>query len=204
MENSNKTMNRREALRRTAMVMGTALSASTIAGIMQGCKAEPEIAWTPTFFDEPQAKFVSLMSETIIPRTATPGAREVGVPKFIEDMVGTVGSEEQQREFISGLQACQAWCKEQAGDDFIYLDAEKQLELVQNLDASAKAQRFENADTSEKDKQALDFFWTMKELTVTGFFTSEVGASQVLQYKAIPTEYHGCVPLSEVGKTWAT
>ncbi len=204
MENSKNTINRREALRRTAMVMGTALSASTIAGIMQGCKAEPEIAWTPAFVDESQAKFISLMSDTIIPKTATPGAREAGVPKFIEDMVFVVGQEEQQQEFLSGLRACQEWCMEQAGDEFIYLDASKQLELVQNLDTAAKAQRFDAAENDEKVKQALDFFWHMKELTVTGFFISEVGATQVLQYKAIPTEYHGCVPLAQVGKTWAT
>ncbi len=44
----------------------------------------------------------------------------------------------------------------------------------------------------------------MKELTVVGFFTSEPGATQVLQYKAVPGSYKGCIPLAEVGKTWAT
>jgi hypothetical protein len=37
-----------------------------------------------------------------------------------------------------------------------------------------------------------------------GFFTSEPGATQVLQYEAVPGAYKGCVPLSEVGRTWAT
>jgi hypothetical protein len=44
----------------------------------------------------------------------------------------------------------------------------------------------------------------MKELTMLGFFTSEPGATQVLQYEAVPGAYKGCVPLSEVGRTWAT
>jgi hypothetical protein len=44
----------------------------------------------------------------------------------------------------------------------------------------------------------------IKELTCLGFFTSEPGATQVLQYEAVPGAYHGCVPLAEVGKTWAT
>jgi hypothetical protein len=43
-----------------------------------------------------------------------------------------------------------------------------------------------------------------KELTLLGFFTSEPGATQVLQYDPVPGAYHGCVPLEEVGKTWAT
>jgi gluconate 2-dehydrogenase gamma chain len=48
------------------------------------------------------------------------------------------------------------------------------------------------------------FVLTTKELTVSGFFTSEPGATQVLHYEAVPGAYHGCLPLSEVGKTWAT
>jgi hypothetical protein len=45
-----------------------------------------------------------------------------------------------------------------------------------------------------------------KELTLLGFFTSEPGATQVLQYIAVPGSYKGCVPLAEAGngKTWAT
>jgi len=51
---------------------------------------------------------------------------------------------------------------------------------------------------------ARQFFLTTKELTVSGFFTSEPGATQVLQYEAVPGAFHGCRPLAEVGKTWAT
>ncbi|NJM26523.1 MAG: gluconate 2-dehydrogenase subunit 3 family protein [Bacteroidia bacterium] len=50
------------------------------------------------------------------------------------------------------------------------------------------------------------FIMQMKELTMLGYFTSEAGATQVLQYEAVPGAYHGCIPLSEAGngKTWAT
>lgn len=204
---TSKNINRREALRRTAMVMGTALSASTIAGIMQGCKADPELAWTPTYFEEGQAMFVSMLAGTIIPRTATPGAREVGVPGFIEDMVSKVYDEKRQEEFMAGLASCRQWCEQTAGDQFISLAPEKQLELAVSLDAYAKALFLgaeQDAPSDELTKKAASFFREMKELTVSGFFTSEVGATQVLQYKAIPVEYHGCMPLSEVGRTWAT
>ena len=50
------------------------------------------------------------------------------------------------------------------------------------------------------------FLLSVKELTMLGFFTSEAGATQVLQYQAVPGAYKGCVPVSEAGngKTWAT
>ncbi len=208
MENQTNKMHRREALRRTALIMGTALSATTIAGVMQGCKADPELAWTPSFLEDTQAKFVSVMSDTIIPKTDTPGAREAGVPKFIEDMVSLVFNEKQQDEFITGLDACRQWCQATYNDQFIYLSKERQLEAVQSLDMAAKAMRFGSDEEKPQEEtllKAADFFWEMKQLTLTGFFTSEVGATQVLQYKAIPVDYHGCISLEEAGgKTWAT
>jgi gluconate 2-dehydrogenase gamma chain len=50
------------------------------------------------------------------------------------------------------------------------------------------------------------FILTVKELTMLGYFTSEPGATQVLQYSPVPGAYKGCVPVSEAGngKTWAT
>jgi gluconate 2-dehydrogenase gamma chain len=46
----------------------------------------------------------------------------------------------------------------------------------------------------------------MKELTLLGFFTSQVGATQVLQYVAVPGGFQACIPVAQAGngKTWAT
>lgn len=185
--------------------MGTALSASTIAGIMQGCKADPELVWTPTFFNDQDAKFVSLMADTIIPPTDTAGARQAGVPKFIEEMVSLVYSEDEQEAFTDHLTACRKHCNDKYGDEFIYLKEETQLEYVQALDKLAKAVKLEKKSPKDITPEVADFFWRMKELTVTGYFTTEVGATEVLQYKQIPVEYHGCISLEEAGgKTWAT
>lgn len=50
---------------------------------------------------------------------------------------------------------------------------------------------------------SLPFFRTMKELTVVGYYTSEVGATVELRHEAVPGRYQGCVPFTEVGRTWA-
>jgi len=189
---------RREALKRTALVMGSALSASTVAGIMQGCTPKPELAWSPAFFNEDQAALVTMMAETIIPRTGTPGAREIGVPKFIEDMVKDVYAEDQRNMFMDGMRTFMEVSEEKNGSSFAGMDSESQLAYLQ----SYNQQMQDNRGTAPAD---LRFFYQVKELTVAGFFTSEVGATQVLQYKAIPMEYKGCISLEEAGgKTWAT
>ncbi|MET0718044.1 MAG: gluconate 2-dehydrogenase subunit 3 family protein, partial [Pseudoxanthomonas sp.] len=56
------------------------------------------------------------------------------------------------------------------------------------------------------EERRRPFILTMKELTMLGYFTSEPGATQVLQYRPVPGAYHACIPLARAGngKTWAT
>lgn len=191
-----ENIKRREAIRRTAWIMGGVLSAPTIAGILNGCTPKSELTWTPSFFTEDQARLVMEVSETILPKTDTPGAKDIGVPGFIEEMISVVGDKEQQKQFLEGLAQFNEDCKKRMGDDFVALDAAKKKEFCQKKDAEAKA-----ATWGQKP-----VFWTLKELTIVGYYTSEHGATEELQYIAIPVEQHGCLPLSETGngKTWAT
>jgi gluconate 2-dehydrogenase gamma chain len=191
-------MDRREALKRTALIMGTVLSAPTIMAVLNGCTAKPGIDWKPVFFTEDQAVLISQLAETIIPKTDTPGAKEAGVPSFIEQVVKDCYSAEDQKKFTDGLLAFDEESKKQAGDSFVDLDPTAQNEFANKL----YKQGFETV----KGGGEKPFIMKMKELTLTGFFTSEPGATQVLQYEAVPGSYKGCIPLSEAGngKTWAS
>jgi hypothetical protein len=194
-------MDRREALKRTALLMGGAVSAPAIMGILKGCKAKPGIEWKPVFVNEDQASIISTVSDIIIPRTDTPGAVDTGVPGFIDQMLKEVYSEEDQKYFLDGLAAFNDGAKSEYGDAYIDLDAEDQAAYVKSVhDAAVEAEQ--TTDPAPK----RPFILMMKELTMLGFFTSEPGATQVLQYVAVPGAYKGCIPLSEAGngKTWAT
>lgn len=195
----NQLIDRREALRKTAMLMGAAVSVSALSGILQGCKASPELTYKPDFFNEEQAGIISELAETIIPKTDTPGAKDAGVPGFIDKILKQCYSKEDQDRFLSGIGEFDKKSKEKHGDSFIYLDKEKQLEFV-------KAENDEAVKLKDKQGAERPFLLMAKELTLLGFFTSEPGATQVLQYEAVPGSYKGCIPLSEAGngKTWAT
>lgn len=52
-------MDRREALRRTALLMGGMVSAPAVMGVLKGCTAKPGIDWKPVFLKEDQASIVS-------------------------------------------------------------------------------------------------------------------------------------------------
>jgi gluconate 2-dehydrogenase gamma chain len=192
-------INRREALRRTAMLMGGALSAPAIMGVLKGCKAEPTVNWKPEFFSAKEAPLISQVAEIIIPKTDTPGAIEAGVPGFIDKMLKDVYSPEEQGRFMDAMRAFNERAEKETGDTFIDLDGKEQTAFVNKLHKEAvEAVR---ADP----KQPRPFIMLMKELTMLGFFTSEAGATQVLQYMPVPGAYKGCIPLSEAGngKTWA-
>lgn len=54
------------------------------------------------------------------------------------------------------------------------------------------------------DREAAQAFWRrMKELTLVGYYTSEVGATEELRWNPTPGRYDGCIPFEEVGRTWA-
>jgi gluconate 2-dehydrogenase gamma chain len=200
-------MNRRELLQRAALTLGYAISAPAAAAILNGCKAKSELAYVPTFFSEDQARLLSALCETIIPRTDTPGAIDANVPGFIDDLVGTVYTPKQQKAIIDGLDAFGAEAKTAMGDDFTELSPEKQLEYVKKKNEEALADGGSAGSEgwwAAGSGKPRPFFLDIKELTLLGFFTSEPGATKVLQYNQVPGPFKGCVPLAEVGKTWAT
>jgi hypothetical protein len=194
-------MDRREALKRTAWLMGGLVSAPAIAGVLNGCTAKPGIDFKPVYFDDKQATLVSQVAEIIIPKTDTPGAKEAGVPSFIDQILKEVYSKEDQEWFSSGLVSFNEEAKKAHGDEFNDLDEEEQVTFVKKVHDEAVA-----VARATQPEPKRPFILMMKELTMLGFFTSEPGATQVLQYEPVPGAYKGCIPLKEAGngKTWAS
>ena len=200
-------MNRREAIQRTALALGYAISAPALAGVLKGCKAAPELSYKPVFFTEDQARTVAELAEIIIPKTATPGAKDVGVPGFIDSMLNEVYVKGDQDSFLAGLAAFEEDAKNTHGDAFFACKPEDQLALFQKHHDEALASTKGGESTGWWNAGAAadkPFILKVKELTLLGFFTSEPGATEVLQYKQVPGPFQGCVPLAEVGKAWAT
>lgn len=192
MSTDNK-IDRKEAIKRTGLLLGGVIFAPNILGVLNGCSATSG-DWTPQLFSTEQARVVTALADVILPADDTPSASEVGVPEFIENMVNEVYSEEQRREFLDGLN--------KFGDDY---RSEIQSEYYEGNDTDKYDFAYnQNLRAVEEEPGSGPFILIFKELTILGYFTSEVGATQVLQYQAVPGMYNGCMPLEEVGRTWAT
>lgn len=200
-------MNRREAIQRAALVLGYTITGPALIGVMNGCKASPELTYTPAFFTAEQALLVAELAEVLIPKTDTPGAKDCGVPAFIDSLIYEVYPQEKKDNFIKGLTAFNDEAKTTYGNDFADCTSEEKVALVKKHHEQALSGNTEGASFGWWRKgggNEKPFIIEMKELTLLGFFTSEPGATQVLQYNPVPGPYKGCVPLQEVGKTWAT
>jgi len=197
-------MDRRQAIQRAAMVLGYSISAPALIGVLKGCKASPEIGYTPVFFNADQAAVMAEVAEIIIPKTETPGAKDTGVPGFMDLMLKDCYSPEDQKRFLDGVTSLDNSAKEAYGDAFMDCTPEQQKELVLKVHSEAIA--LVRSENPPKDRP---FILMAKELTMLGFFTSEAGATQVLNYVPVPGSYQGCVPMGtkindvEVGRTWA-
>ncbi|MCE7863784.1 MAG: gluconate 2-dehydrogenase subunit 3 family protein [Bacteroidetes bacterium CHB5] len=200
-------MDRREAIQKASLILGYAITGPTLAGVLSGCKATPEAGFTPVFFSNEQGVLIETLAEIIIPKTETPGAKEAGVPQFIDTLIANVYTQEQKEKFINDLVAFDTGAKEPAGNSFIQCTPEEQVQYFEAHHTKALKEATEGGPTgwwnagSGGDKP---FVLKVKELVLVGYFTSEPGATKALQYNPVPGPFKGCVPLVEVGKAWAT
>jgi len=195
-----RTIDRREALRRAALLLGGALSASTVAGVLAGCEARrtPDGAWAPRALSSEQLDLVATIAEHILPETDTPGARAVGVHRFIDAMLADSFPDEERRQFLAGLSDVDARAQRSCGRAFLRCATLEQRAVLDQLDREAFA-----ATASPPDRLPVPFFRTMKELTLVGYYTSEVGATRELRHAPVPGRFEGCVPLDQIGRAWA-
>ena len=190
-------IDRREALRRAALLLGGALAAPTVAGVLAGCEPPPvpDGAWQPRALTPEQADLVATIADHILPETDTPGARAVGVHRFIDAMLAESYPAEDRERFLAGLADVDARARRACGRAFLQCATTDQRALLVHLDREAFA--------TMPGPDEASFFHTMKELTLVGYYTSEIGATRELRHAPVPGRFDGCVPLAEIGRAWA-
>jgi gluconate 2-dehydrogenase gamma chain len=198
-------MNRRQVLQRVAYLMGGAVSAPAVLGLLNGCAPKQEASnWQPVFFSKEQGAIVAEVADIIIPRTKTPGAKDVGVPGFIDTMLKDVYEQDDRDRYLAGLKEFDDAARKAHGKPFVELSKAQQIEQVKQFNDDAIATELSYDPRPKNLKRP--FILLTRELTLLGFFCSEPGATQVLQYVAVPGGFQACVPVTEAGngKAWAS
>ena len=196
-------MNRREALKGTAMILGYAFTGSTVAALMQSCDPAKGLAWSPKVLNESQAKTLSAVVDRILPTTATPGALDVGVDQFIDKILHQVFPANIQQGFASGLDEFNQTASSQYGEEFIKLDPKNQDSIIEQYEEKSGPLPGSMWGFSFGETTAFPFYRIMKELSLLGYFQSERISKEVLAYNPVPGPFEGCIAYSDVGKIWS-
>lgn len=202
-------MNRREFLQCAAILVSGA-SASQL-GFTLTQEQEVYLASAPNYnttkanmLTPAQRKIIAAMAEIVIPRTDTPGAIDAGVPNFIELMASDWFNEQEQGVFLAGLADMEERIPQEYGKSFEQLPGSQQLEIMEALEeAASESQWYNFANVQREFISDAPFICQVKELTIWGFFTSELGSTQVLRYDGMPMEFDGELPLSPEDSSWA-
>jgi hypothetical protein len=197
----NKLISRREAiLRVSAMLGGAALVGQT--AMLAGCAAQPTgrraASTSNSMFQPGDITLFDEIAETILPETSTPGAKAAGVGPFIAMMVDDTYYAEDQQIVRDGLNSFQALCLRSYGAHFQIVTAAQRLALVERLDE----EQYLYMETSDEGAPT-HYFRMIKELTLLGYFTSEIGYTQAMRYAETPGRYDPCAPLAPGDKLWA-
>ncbi len=202
-------MHRREALRNFALLMGAAVSTTTLSVIVDGCKTVSKK--NGEVFSADQESMITELSDTIIPATTTPGAKAAGTGAFVAMMVKECYPEKIQKVFTDGLDDLEKRSKSKFSNSFVSLTAPQRTAVLQDIVDELKKKK---ANEKEKttggktnpqtaSKKDPNFFQLAKELTMLGYFTSEIGAKQALAYIPVPGRFDGCVDMKPGQKAWA-
>ncbi|MCC9138943.1 gluconate 2-dehydrogenase subunit 3 family protein [Pontibacter silvestris] len=203
-------MKRREAVYKIGALMGTSISAPLLFSLLNGCTTTSSDR-VSVLYTEEQKELIAEIAELIIPATDTPGAKEAKVPEFIMLMLADCYTEADRKRFLNGLNELEQTAEKKYDRSFLECDQNQQLTLLTLEEASSNASlerqekaRAQAATQAEKEQEPeLPFFAIIKELTIAGYFTSEIGATKALAYEAVPGHFRGSEPLKPGQKAWA-
>ena len=189
-------MNRRDALR--MLTAGAVIPALTpeLFGFYR--QAHPDASYSLRTLNPHQNDTVVAMIDQIIPATDTPGAKAARVNEFIDVILTEWATEDERRHFLDGLADVDKQGNELFGKDFAAASSVQQVTLLRSMDDAAAASRSErrrhaNNTVPQPDSQLKeDFFTVFKNITLHGYYTSEVAFTKELNLEIIPGAFHGC------------
>lgn len=203
-------MDRRELLKMIALVTGGVVIGGEV--FLTGCTSpgNAEVGFTPgniALLDE--------VAETIIPATSTPGAKAAKVGEFMKTFVTDCYNPRHQEVFHKGITQIDEASKKSNGKSFMEATPQERHDLLLSLETEAKeydkkitVEEQPQRDQAKREMKEFEpspshYYTMMKQLTLLGFFTSKVGATQALRHNPVPGRYDGAFPYKKGDRAWA-
>ncbi|NOT09196.1 MAG: gluconate 2-dehydrogenase subunit 3 family protein [Gemmatimonadales bacterium] len=178
-------MNRREVLRwlgGAALAPLTPLSARDRLAL--GRRVHQLTSQAGGALSPAQVAFVSALSDSILPRTDTPGALDVEVPAFIDRFLAGWYAPADRTNLLAGIDALEEECRRSHGRPFAQLDAAERGAFLGTVDGKEGPPR-----------SPAWGYRRVHELVVFGYTTSKPVAELLRDMPVIPGRFDGCVPV---------
>jgi hypothetical protein len=173
-------MQRRSAIKNIALTIGGTIILPSWANAWN----KQTFSKSSFYISVSQENFLAEIVETIIPKTDTPGAKELNIHQFTAKMIADCYDKKSQETFSKGFDLVDAVAKKDFSKPFIECDAKQKLAILNKMSNS------ENID--EKG-----FVKLVKNLTIQGYLNSEYVMTNLRIYEFAPARYHGCVPVKK-------
>jgi hypothetical protein len=203
-------IDRREAIRRVSALLGGIALVSETA-LLEACGGARNAARTgAATFSANDVAFLDEVADTILPETSTPGAKAAQVGAFMALMVTDTYTDRDQQVFKNGLQQLDTACQQMHKTGFIASTPAQRLALLNQIDKEQKAYMDDRAakqaaatDAAPAPDTPPHFFRMIKELTLLGYFTSEIGYTKAMRYVEAPGRFDPCAPYQPGETSWA-
>jgi hypothetical protein len=173
-------INRRSAIKQFLFV-------SAGMAIIPAClldKSKPAVELKNFSISADQENLLAELSESIIPKTSSPGAKDISAHRFALKMMDDCRSKEDQEKFLAGLAAFEKQAEKISGKPFTRQSPEERKAILDEME--------KNKDSKE---DVVIFYKTVKRLTIQAYSSAEFFLTKVQVYELIPSRYHGCVPV---------
>jgi Gluconate 2-dehydrogenase subunit 3 len=180
-------MNRRHLLKGMGVVALYSSFPAILGEFISSCNTKDK-KLRAGFFSNDEFHLIEQLTDSMLPKTSTPGAVEAQVPYFIDLVVKNCMNSNDQQLIKKGLQQL----NDQPAGKFSSLSAEEKLSTVKKIDEAAF-----------KEDAGKTWFRVFKKLATIGYFTSQEGMTKALNYVKVPGDYKACIPYKKGDKSMA-
>ena len=184
-------MDRREAVQYISILLGGTMVGGN--AFLSGCKTTGD----KMNFSSDDIAYLDEIANTILPDTSTPGAKAAKVGEFMTVMINDCYEEKDQKIFHEGMNKLNDLSKKTYDASFMKLNEQQRHDLLVNLDKEQKEYM-----KNKKIEEPSHYFRMMKELTLLGYFTSEIGCTKARRYVETPGRFEGCIPYKKGDKAF--
>jgi len=166
----------------------------------------PVVALKHLNINPDQENLIGDVCETIIPKTNTPGAKDLNVHLFVLKMLDDCYTKKDQKAIVNGLVELDNMVQKKYNQSFGNLNVKDRVAVLIAIEESAKKQGKVKvpAGRNTKPQKNVDanplfaFYWAVKQQTLFGYTTSQYFMTKQIVYELVPGRYNAHFPVKNL------